>query len=190
GGEGERLGGLGPGARLHLVRVHRHRAGRHPGRARDHPLPAVLPRLHARDAAAVLVIEGQRQVRLVMEAVETLHHGLLYLLDRVHGLACVGVDLQDALVMKLDLQVLRPAAVTPQPARLGAKRLLRRSLHISIMAVAAFLAPTGCSLGGDKEPKPITGVPKEIAATVDRLESAVAGRDYETICNQLFTAQA
>jgi hypothetical protein len=58
------------------------------------------------------------------------------------------------------------------------------------MAVGAFLAPLGCSLGGDEEPKPVTGVPKEIAATVDRLERAVAGRDYETICNQLFTAQA
>jgi Putative lumazine-binding len=58
------------------------------------------------------------------------------------------------------------------------------------MAVAAFLAPAGCSLGGDEEPKPVTGVPKEIAATVDRLESAVARRDYETICNQLFTTQA
>jgi hypothetical protein len=58
------------------------------------------------------------------------------------------------------------------------------------MAVAALLAPAGCSLGGDEEPKPVTGVPKEIAATVDRLESAVARRDYETICTQLFTAQA
>ena len=58
------------------------------------------------------------------------------------------------------------------------------------MAVAALLAPAGCSLGGDEEPKPVTGVPKEIAATVDRLERAVAGHDYETICNQLFTAQA
>ena len=58
------------------------------------------------------------------------------------------------------------------------------------MAVAAFLAPAGCSLGGDDEPKPVTGVPKEIAATVDRLETAVARRDYETICNRLFTTQA
>jgi hypothetical protein len=58
------------------------------------------------------------------------------------------------------------------------------------MAVAALLAPAGCSLGGDEEPKPVTGVPKEIAATVDRLEGAVARRDYETICNQLFTARA
>lgn len=58
------------------------------------------------------------------------------------------------------------------------------------MAVAALLAPVGCSVGGDEKPKPVTGVPKEIAATVDQLERAVARRDYETICSQLFTAQA
>jgi hypothetical protein len=58
------------------------------------------------------------------------------------------------------------------------------------MAVAALLAPVGCSVGGDEKPKPVTGVPKEIATTVDQLERAVAGRDYKTICNQLFTAQA
>ena len=58
------------------------------------------------------------------------------------------------------------------------------------MAVAALLAPVGCSVGDDEKPKPVTGVPKEIAATVDQLERAVAGRDYELICNELFTAQA
>jgi hypothetical protein len=33
-------------------------------------------------------------------------------------------------------------------------------------------------------------VPKAIAATVDRLERAVAAHDYETVCDQLFTASA
>jgi hypothetical protein len=59
------------------------------------------------------------------------------------------------------------------------------------MAVAAMLAPIGCSLGDDTEPpKPVSGVPKAIVATVDQFERAVAGRDYETICNELFTATA
>ncbi|MET0613923.1 MAG: hypothetical protein ABW142_00640 [Thermoleophilaceae bacterium] len=58
------------------------------------------------------------------------------------------------------------------------------------MAVAAFLAPVGCSIGSDSEPKPVSGVPKEIAATVDQLERAVADGDYSEVCDRLFTATA
>jgi Putative lumazine-binding len=58
------------------------------------------------------------------------------------------------------------------------------------MAVAVMLAPVGCSIGGDEEPKPVTGVPKAIAETVQQLELAVARRDYATICNELFTDTA
>jgi hypothetical protein len=58
------------------------------------------------------------------------------------------------------------------------------------MAVVAFLAPMGCSLGPDEEPKPVSGAPKAIVATVEQLERAVADRDYATICDRLFTAQA
>jgi hypothetical protein len=43
---------------------------------------------------------------LIVQAVEALHYRLLDLLDGLHGLAGVGIDLQDALVMKLDLEVL------------------------------------------------------------------------------------
>jgi hypothetical protein len=58
------------------------------------------------------------------------------------------------------------------------------------MAAVALLAPVGCSFGGDEEPKPVSGVPKQIAATVDRLERAVAAADYRTVCEDLFTARA
>jgi hypothetical protein len=58
------------------------------------------------------------------------------------------------------------------------------------MATIALLAPSGCSLGGDDEAKPASGPPAQIAATVDRLERAVAQRDFATICGQLFTANA
>ncbi len=58
------------------------------------------------------------------------------------------------------------------------------------MAAVALLAPVGCSFGGDEEPKPVSGVPKEIAATVERLERAVADTDYRTVCDDLFTARA
>jgi hypothetical protein len=58
------------------------------------------------------------------------------------------------------------------------------------MATGVLLASSGCSLGGDDEPKPASGPPAQIAQTVNRLERAVATRDYETICDQLFTARA
>jgi hypothetical protein len=58
------------------------------------------------------------------------------------------------------------------------------------MATIVMLAPSGCSLGADEEPKPASGTPAQIAATVDRLERAVAQRDFATICDQLFTAKA
>ena len=58
------------------------------------------------------------------------------------------------------------------------------------MATLVMLAPSGCSLGGDDEAKPASGAPAQVAATVDRLERAVAEQDFATICDQLFTAQA
>jgi hypothetical protein len=58
------------------------------------------------------------------------------------------------------------------------------------MAVAAFLAPVGCSIGADSEPQPVKGVPKEVAATVDQLERAIARGDYAEVCDRIFTAAA
>ena len=58
------------------------------------------------------------------------------------------------------------------------------------MDTGVLVASSGCSLGGDDEPKPASGPPAQIAQTVNRLERAVATRDYETICDQLFTARA
>jgi hypothetical protein len=55
------------------------------------------------------------------------------------------------------------------------------------MAVAAFL--TGC-LGAGDEAEPASAAPRAIAATVERLERATAGRDYATICGDLLTASA
>jgi hypothetical protein len=59
-----------------------------------------------------------------------------------------------------------------------------------IMAMAAMLAPMGCSLGADEEPQPVSGVPKEIAATVEQLERAVGTRDFAEVCDELFTRAA
>jgi len=58
------------------------------------------------------------------------------------------------------------------------------------MAAAVLLAPMGCSFGADDEPRPASGAAKAIAATVDQLGRAVADRDFETVCDKLFTASA
>jgi hypothetical protein len=58
------------------------------------------------------------------------------------------------------------------------------------MATIALLASSGCSLGSDEEAKPASGPAAEVAATVARLERAVTTRDFATVCDQLFTAQA
>jgi hypothetical protein len=58
------------------------------------------------------------------------------------------------------------------------------------MATIVMLAPSGCSLGGDEDVKPASGAAAQVAATVDRLERAVAKGDFATICKQLFTAKA
>lgn len=58
------------------------------------------------------------------------------------------------------------------------------------MAALVVLAPVGCSVGDDQEPQAVSGVPKAIAATVDRLERAIAAQDYETVCEELFTSGA
>jgi hypothetical protein len=58
------------------------------------------------------------------------------------------------------------------------------------MAMAAMLAPMGCSIGDDEEPKPAAGAPRAIAATVDRLERAIAEHDFTAVCDDLLTAGA
>ena len=105
---GERVAGVGAGAGLDLVGVDRDRARGDPGRAGDHPLPAVLDRL---DAPVV-----EAQVGLVVHAVQALHDRLLELVDDLGALAGSGIDAVDALVVDLHLEVRRPAAVAAQPA--------------------------------------------------------------------------
>jgi hypothetical protein len=58
------------------------------------------------------------------------------------------------------------------------------------MATIVMLAPSGCSLGADEEPKRVSGEAAQVAVTVKRLERAVERKDFDTICEQLFTARA
>jgi len=66
----------------------------------------------------------EAEVRLIVHALEALDDRLLHLVDDLAALPGLGVDAVDALVVDLDLQILRPAAVAAQPAA-----DLRRALH-------------------------------------------------------------
>ena len=65
------------------------------------------------DHAVVL----ERQVGLVVHAVQALDDRLLDLVDALGGHAGLGVDAADRVVVDLDLEVLRPAAIAAQPRR-------------------------------------------------------------------------
>ena len=58
------------------------------------------------------------------------------------------------------------------------------------MATLAILAPVGCSIGADEEPKPASGPAAAVAAAVERLERAIASRNFTAVCDESFTATA
>jgi hypothetical protein len=53
-------------------------------------------------------------------------------------------------------------------------------------ALAACAMLSAC--GDSDEPKPISGQAEQVAATIERLERATARRDFEQICERIFTA--
>jgi hypothetical protein len=67
--------------------------------------------------------------------------------------------------------------------------MLRAVKRAAILGLGV-LAGAGCSLGGDEEPRPATGAPREVAEVVRALERATVRRDWATICDDLFTAPA
>ena len=54
-------------------------------------------------------------MRLVVHAIEALHDRLLHFVHPFGGLARIGIDSQDRVVVDLRLQALRPAAIAPKP---------------------------------------------------------------------------
>jgi len=52
------------------------------------------------------------------------------------------------------------------------------------------LAIAGCALGGDDDPKPVTGAPRDVARLVGDLNIATRKGEYRRICEQLFTSSA
>ena len=68
------------------------------------------------------------------------------------------------------------------PGVSGAQRLA--------VALASAALVSGCSVGGDEEPKAARGAPREVAAVVTELDRATRARDFAAVCNELFTPSA
>lgn len=64
---------------------------------------------------------------------------------------------------------------------------MKRASAAGLLVLAVL---PGCSLGDEERPKEATGAAREIEAVVERLEKAVAAKDWATICNEIFTPAA
>ena len=54
----------------------------------------------------------------------------------------------------------------------------------------ALAGLAGCSLGEEEKPKPAAGPAREVGEVVRQLERAVARGDWQTVCDDVFTAAA
>jgi hypothetical protein len=78
--------------------------------------------------------------------------------------------------------------------RLRAVAELRPNRRRLVALVALALISAGVALllfgRGDDEPPPVSGTPEDVVATILDFERAVADRDFATVCDRLFTADA
>lgn len=69
---------------------------------------------------------------------------------------------------------------------------MRRRWLILLAALAVVSGGVAVLLigGDDDEPPPVSGTPREVVATILAFERAVGERDFATVCDRLFTADA
>ena len=85
----------------------------------------------------------------------------------------------------------RPARkARPQRWRTTSGRALLLALGLAGAGIAAALLGGGEIGGGDAEPPPVSGAPKQVVATIMEFERALAEGDFATICGNLFTLEA
>lgn len=48
----------------------------------------------------------------------------------------------------------------------------------------------GCSFGGDDDSPKVSGAARQVSAVVERLERAIAARDWRSVCDDLLTPAA
>ena len=69
------------------------------------------------------------------------------------------------------------------------KRGLTSAIASLVGMLLAGIVLTGC-LGSDEAPDRISGAPKEVASVVARLEVATRRREFNVLCDELFTRSA
>jgi hypothetical protein len=71
---------------------------------------------------------------------------------------------------------------------------VRRGILVAIAALAVVVVVYALVIGGsgdsDDDPRPITGQGKQVADVVTRLELATRRRQFEVVCDELFTRVA
>ncbi|HEX8742097.1 MAG TPA: hypothetical protein VF712_03090 [Thermoleophilaceae bacterium] len=72
--------------------------------------------------------------------------------------------------------------------RIGA--VLRHPLTWTAVAGVVAIVIVAIVRGGDEEPPPVSGTPKEAVDVVEAFRKALTARDFATICEQLYTDEA
>lgn len=61
---------------------------------------------------------------------------------------------------------------------------------VTVACSLALAGLAGCSFGDDDEPEVAPATVRAVEQTVERLERAIAGGDWKTVCEDVFTASA
>jgi hypothetical protein len=72
----------------------------------------------------------------------------------------------------------------------GGRAVLIAIALVSAGVAAALLSGGELGEGDSDEPQAISGAPKQVTDTILQFQSALADGDFETICTELFTAEA
>jgi hypothetical protein len=68
----------------------------------------------------------------------------------------------------------------------------RRAVALALLAVVAvaLIAFVVARISGKEDTPEVSGAAKDVVSTVMRFQSALAGRDWATICDELYTSKA
>ena len=66
----------------------------------------------------------------------------------------------------------------------------RRTIALATLAVVAVVALLVARISGRDSTPQVSGAAKDVVATVQQFQAALAGRDWATICNVLYTSRA
>lgn len=73
---------------------------------------------------------------------------------------------------------------------MAVRRVLPLAAIVAIAAGVAVATSGGGGGGGTKRARPVLGTPAQAVATVQSFARALAGRDFATICDSLFSSRA